>query len=58
MNLLDAIVVKILSQPFCQYDRWWIKVEYDCWGKKGQTNLMFSDIETAKNISTGYKFMI
>ena len=57
MNLLDAHVTKILSEPYFKHNKWWVNVEYLCWGLKSKTQLMFEDKETANNISVGYKFL-
>ena len=35
MNLLKHSVTKILSQPYRQFGRWWVDVEYTCWGSAG-----------------------
>lgn len=32
MNLLDAKVTRVLGHPEFKYNKWWVKVAYDCWG--------------------------
>lgn len=57
MNLLDAYVTKIIShKPYFQYDKWWVMVEYECWGLNSRTALMFNDEEDAKNVQIGHQF--
>ncbi|HEB3585648.1 TPA: hypothetical protein RZC63_004089 [Escherichia coli] len=32
MNLVDAFVKKVISEPYEEYGKWWIDVEYISWG--------------------------
>jgi len=57
MNLLDAVVTKVKSEPFFDYEYWWVKVDYDCWSVKSETQLMFKTLEEAMEIKVGYKFL-
>ena len=57
MNLLDAIVTKILSEPEFKYYKWFIDVEYECYGVKDDTSLMFNSEEEARGVKIGYKFL-
>jgi hypothetical protein len=61
MNLLDAVVTKVLSGPtFETYNgvSWWeVKVEYECWGSKSETCLTFPTKEDAETVAVGYKFL-
>lgn len=57
MNLVDCFVTKILSLPYEMYGKWWVKVEYDCYGSSQKTSLMFNTKEEAEKIETGYKFL-
>ena len=57
MNLLDAVVIKVKSQPFEDYGYWWVKVDYDCWSVKSETQLMFKTKEEAELVEIGYKFL-
>jgi len=41
MNLVDAYVTKIISKPFKDYGKWWVKVEYDCYSVKSQKQRLF-----------------
>ena len=41
MNLVDAFVKKVISEPYEEYGKWWIDVEYISWGVPGKTKLMF-----------------
>ena len=31
MNLVDAFVKKVISEPYEEYGKWWIDVEYISW---------------------------
>lgn len=41
MNLLECTVTEITSKPYFKYDKWWLNVEYSCWGLNSKTSLMF-----------------
>ena len=58
MNTLDAVVTKITSEPYEMYDKWWVDVEYDCWGAISKTKLMFYSKESALSVKVGYKFIV
>jgi hypothetical protein len=62
MNLLDAVVKKVLSEPkFVEYNgyQWWeIEVEYDCYGALSKTKLTFKTKEEAEKVKVGYKFLV
>jgi hypothetical protein len=62
MNLLDAVVKRVLSKPkFVEYDgyQWWeIQVEYDCYGVLSKTVLTFKTKEEAERVNVGYKFLV
>lgn len=47
MNLVDAFVKKVISEPYEEYGKWWIDVEYISWGVPGKTRLMFESKEQA-----------
>jgi len=56
MNLVDCTVTKILSEPYFEYGKWFIKVEYNCYGNLSETSLMFREKEYAEKVSVGYVF--
>lgn len=56
MNLLDCVVTKILSEPFYEYGKWFLKVEYKCYGNSAETSLMFREKQYAEQVEIGYKF--
>ena len=35
MNLVDAVVTKVISGPYEEYGKWWVDVEYISWGVPG-----------------------
>lgn len=64
MNLLDAVVTKVLSEPkyVDEYAKdgitWWeVKVEYDCWGQVSEGTLTCKTEDEAKEIKVGYEFL-
>lgn len=58
MNLVDASVVKILSEPFEKFGKWWVKVEYASWGANSTTDLMFATKSEAEKVTIGYEFQV
>ena len=57
MNLLDAVVTKILSEPEFKYYKWFVDVEYECYGVIDDTSLMFETKEEANGVKIGHKFL-
>lgn len=58
MNSLDAEVIKIISRkPKFEYDKWWVKVEYECYGLHSETYLMFETEKEATDLKIGFKFL-
>jgi len=58
MNSLDAEVIKIISRkPKFEYDKWWVKVEYECYGLHSETYLMFETEKEAIELKIGFKFL-
>lgn len=57
MNLLDHAVTKILSEPYDKYNKWWVRVEYECYGNKGESSIMFNSKEQAEEVKVGYVFL-
>jgi len=67
MNLVDAYVTKILSEPkYIECDSlvdgrklsWWqVDVEYDCYGRLSERPLTFDTEEKAKAVKVGHKFL-
>ena len=60
MNLLDAVVTEVLSEPYLSKygdDGWFINVEYNCWGDKSEGVLYFKTKEEAESITKGYTFL-
>ena len=55
--VVDAFVKKVISEPYEEYGKWWIDVEYISWGVPGKTRLMFDSKEQALEGKEGYKFL-
>ena len=59
MNLVDAVVTKVLSEPYLLYNKYWfVDVEYNGYGVISKTNIMCSTEEAAKAIKVGYTFQV
>ena len=59
MNRLNAYVKKVMSnKPRYQYKKYWIKVEFLCYGLTSTVDLMFETEEEAMQVKEGYKFLV
>lgn len=58
MNRLNAIILKILSNPYFAYNKWWVNVEYDSHGVEDKTNLMFNSKDEAESLEVGQEIII
>ena len=57
MNLINCTVTKILSKPYYKYDKWWVIVEYDCYGRKSEKSLCFKNKEQSEKLKVGTVFL-
>ncbi len=57
MNLVDCVVTQILSDPYIAYDKWWVKVKYNSYGREDVSTIMADTIEEARLITIGTKFL-
>jgi len=57
MNLIDIYVVEILSEPFYEYEKWWLKVKSNAYGRLIEDTLMFDSKEECLKIKKGYKYL-
>lgn len=57
MNLIDAYVTQILSDPYQMYGKWFLEVEYTSEGRTGKTNIMFDTEREALAVFPGHKFL-
>ena len=58
MNLLEAEIVMVKSLPYYKYDKWWVDVDYNCYGKVSKTSVMRETEEEANRISVGTKIIV
>lgn len=58
MNVLDAIVTKVIGEPYEKFGRWWVDVEYDCYGQMDETSLMCQSQGDALSVNVGYEFHV
>lgn len=56
MNLVDCVVTKVIKEPYKRNNVWYVEVEYDCYGHKDKTTLMFNSEKKAICVKKGYKF--
>lgn len=56
MNLLEAYVTKVLSEPYENYGKWWVDVEYNCWGSISKSEVMCQTEQEALTVAVGYEF--
>lgn len=57
MNLCDCYVTKVLGTPRKQYDKYWVTVEYNCYGIVSDKHLMFDTMADAESVTVGYHFL-
>lgn len=57
MNLVDCVVDVVLTEPAFAYNKWWIVVKYNSWGRFSDCRLMFDTKEEALAIKPGHKFL-
>lgn len=57
MNLVDCYVTKIISEPYYEYNRWWVDVMYESWGAESKSQLMFDSKEQAESVKIGHHFL-
>ena len=59
MNLVDAVVTKVLSVPYLLYNKYWfVDVEYNSYGRTSKTEVMCSTGEAAKAVKVGHTFQV
>lgn len=58
MNLVDAVVTKVLSKQYFKYNYWFVDVEYNCYGQVSETSIMRSTEEAAKAVKVGHTFQV
>lgn len=57
MNLLECIVVEITSKPYFKYDKWWVNVNYECYGLNSSMSLMFDTEKECESVKVGHEFL-
>ncbi len=57
MNLLDAVVIEVLSEPEKKFGRWFVKVRSDIWGRVEEQEIMTNSRDEAEKIAPGYKYL-
>lgn len=57
MNLVDCYVTKVVSEPYQEYGKWWVKVEANAYGRPSKSTLMFDTKEEAIKVDVGHHFL-
>lgn len=59
MNLIDSTVKSVLSEPYQEYDKWWVKVQAqdDYSDTPTETTIMCQTEEQAKAVTVGHRFL-
>jgi YD repeat-containing protein len=62
MNLVDAYVTKVLSEPefidtYKEYKWWQVRVEYNSYGRLSETELTFKTKDETEQVKVGYHFL-
>jgi hypothetical protein len=57
MNLIDFYVTEIISEPYFEYNKWWLDVVAITHGVKSKHQLMFNSKQECDKIEVGYKFV-
>lgn len=57
MNLVDAYVTQVKSDPYPMHGKWFLEVEYTSWGVIGTTNLMLDSERECLAVFPGHKFL-
>jgi len=56
VNVVDAVVTKVLSEPYLNY-LWCVDVEASFWGNKSNTIVYCNSKEEADKVNVGYNFL-
>lgn len=57
MNMIDCTVVRVTSEPYEAYGRWWVDVIANSWGTVQPTYVMCDTLDAAKAIKPGFTFL-
>lgn len=57
MNLIDAWVTEILTEPYLFNGKWFITVKAESMGRMFSTTLIFQTKQECENVGIGYKFL-
>lgn len=57
MNLCDCVVIEVTGPIKEKYDRWWVPVRYDSYGKESTSEIMCFSKDQAEHIGPGHWFL-
>jgi hypothetical protein len=57
MNLVDCYVTKVNGEPVKKYDKWFVPVIANSYGRDFETEIMCDTEEEAKTVIVGYHFL-
>jgi hypothetical protein len=53
MNVVDATVIEILSDPYSAYGKWFVRAKVTSWGAESEIDQMFYSESDAKKLKVG-----
>lgn len=56
MNKTNCIVTKIIEKPHLEFNKYFMRVEFESYGVISETTLMFDYKDQADKVNIGYKF--
>ena len=56
MNTIEHYVTEVLGEPYTMYNKWFVKVMANSYGRISDDILMFDTEEAAKYVFVGYKY--
>jgi hypothetical protein len=57
MNVLDHVVLKVLSKPYQINDAWFVDVLSDCYGSEINDTVVKFSKEEIEEVKPGYKYL-
>lgn len=57
MNLLECTVVEVISKPYFKFDKWWVNMNYECYGLNSAMIIMFDTEKECEKVKIGYVFL-
>lgn len=58
MNLVDAVVTRIIGEPYTQYGKWFVKAEINAYGRVSEHIIMADTQKGIKAYSVGDRVLV